>query len=116
VGRLHDAPRTKIRSRRRLLLPQCIVTDADRADSFQFVRGALNRLAATSSPPPATRRSRLWRFHFDPATGIVLDGDLPCRRHVTADALVRELAAAGFAVEWHRTAPDGDIALIARLA
>jgi SAM-dependent methyltransferase len=95
---------------------QCIVTDPDRARLFAFVHSALQSsgqyVIATAGYSPDRDYGE---FRFDPATGIVLDGDLPCRRHVTAHALVRELAAAGFTVEWHRTAPDGDIALIARL-
>jgi len=95
---------------------QCIVTDADRGRLFSFVRGALNpsgRYVIATAGYSADRD--YGDAHFDPATGIVLDGDLPCRRHITADALVSELAAAGFTVDWHRTASDGDIALIARL-
>jgi len=95
---------------------QCIVTDADRDRLFSFVRSALTPsgryVVATAGYSPARDYGE---FRFDPATGIVLEGNLPCRRHVTADALVRELAAAGFTVDWHRTAPNGDIALIARL-
>lgn len=95
---------------------QCIVTDDDRDRLFAFVKGALKPsgryVIATAGYSPARDYGG---FRFDRATGIVLDGDLPCRRHVIADALMRELAAAGFTVEWHRTAPDGDIALIARL-
>jgi SAM-dependent methyltransferase len=95
---------------------QCIVTDDDRGRLFAFVRCALKPagryviVTAGYSPGREYGGAR-----FDPATGIAFDGDLPCRRHVTAEALVRELAAAGFTVEWHRTAAaDGDIALIAR--
>ena len=95
---------------------QCIVTDADRTKLFSFVRRVLKPtgryVIATAGYGP-TRNYGDCRF--DPATGIVLNGDIPCRRHVTADALARGLAAAGFIVEWHRTAADGDIALIARL-
>jgi SAM-dependent methyltransferase len=96
---------------------QCIVTDDDRARLFSFVKRTMKPagryVIATAGFSPDRDYGDA---RFDPATGIVLDGDLPCRRHVTADALVRELAAAGFAVEWHRTADDdGDIALIARL-
>ena len=95
---------------------QCIVTDADRSRLLSFVRRALKSsgryVIATAGYSPARDYGQ---YHFDPATGIVLDDDLPCRRHVTADALLRELVAAGFTVDWHRTAPDGDIALIARL-
>jgi SAM-dependent methyltransferase len=96
---------------------QCIVTDDDRDRLFTFVKGALKPsgryVIATAGYSPARDYGDA---HFDRATGIVLDGDLPCRRHVTAGALVRELAVAGFTVEWHRTAPDGDVALIARLS
>jgi SAM-dependent methyltransferase len=95
---------------------QCIVTEPDRVRLFAFVRGALKPsgryVIVTAGYSPDRDYGNL---HFDPATGIVLDGDLPCRRHITADALVHEIAAAGFTVDWHRTAPDGDIALIARL-
>jgi SAM-dependent methyltransferase len=95
---------------------QCIVTNEDRRRLFSFVRRALKpsgRYVIATAGYSADRN--YGKFHFDPATGIVLEGDLPCRRHVTADALVRELACAGFTVDWRRTAPDGDIALIARL-
>lgn len=96
---------------------QCIVTDDDRGRLFSFVKSALKSsgryVIATAGYSP---HRDYGGAEFDPATGIALEGDLPCRRHVTADALVRELAAGGFTVEWHRTADDGDIALIARLA
>lgn len=94
---------------------QCIVTDDDRANLFRFVKSALKPFGryviATAGYSPDRQYGDA---SFDRGTGIVLDGDLPCRRHVTADALVRELAAAGFTVEWQRTACDGDIAVIAR--
>ena len=96
---------------------QCVVTDADRARLFAFVRGTLEPNAYYVIVTAGYSPNRDYGDgHFDPATGIVLEGDLPCRRHITADALSRELAAAGLATEWHRTADDGDIALIARLA
>ena len=100
---------------------QCIVTDGDRAKLFRFVAAALKAagyyVVATAGYSPARDYGDCI---FDPATGIVLepqsDGTLlPCRRHVTADALAREMTAAGFTVEWQRTAAeDGDIALIGR--
>jgi SAM-dependent methyltransferase len=96
---------------------QCIATDNDRARLFDFVKRALKTsgryIIATAGYSPDRKYGCA---HFDPATGIVFDGDVPCRRHVTYDALARELFVAGFSVDWHRTAPDGDIALIARIA
>ncbi len=96
---------------------QCIVTDDDRTRLFAFVRSALKPAGryVISSAGYSPNRD-YGNARFDPATGIAYDGDLPCRRHVTAHALVRELAVAGFTVEWHETADDGDIALIARPA
>ena len=94
---------------------QCIVTDADRARLFAFVTDALKPtgryVIATAGYSP---KRDYGDARFDPASGMAFDGELPCRRHVTAHALVRELAAGGFTVEWHETADDGDIALIAR--
>jgi SAM-dependent methyltransferase len=95
---------------------QCIVTDSERAKLFAVARRVLKSkgyyVIATAGYAPDRDYGDC---HFDPATGIVLEGDLPCRRHITAAALVRELAGAGFTTEWHDTAADGDITFIARL-
>ena len=101
---------------------QCIVTDADRSKLFAFVRAALQPggsfIVETAGYSPLRDYGDC---AYDRDTGIVLEPQsdrtwLPCRRHVTADAPARELAAAGFTVERSRTAADGDIAAIARPA
>jgi SAM-dependent methyltransferase len=112
---------------------QCIVTDADRRRLLSNVRHSLRRdgwyVIATAGYSPSRAYGQ---DLYEPATGIVLEPlsepperyedavnlkgrwYLPARRHLTPEALARELHEAGFAVHWSRTAADGDLAVLCK--
>jgi SAM-dependent methyltransferase len=114
---------------------QCIVTDADRRLLLSNVRHALRGdgwyiIATAGFSPDRDYGEEL----YNSATGIVLEPlsepperyeaavsledrwYLPTRRHLTLEALCRELREAGFEAQWSRAAADGDLALLCKPA
>ncbi|WP_460518261.1 GNAT family N-acetyltransferase [Flindersiella endophytica] len=90
---------------------QSIVTDDDRAKLFAAVRSALDDdghyLITTATYDPA--RAYEAGDEYDPATGIVLSGGVPHRRHLRPEALRAELEAHGFRVLSQQGAGGGEL-------